>query len=206
MLTFWKHIQLTRHGFCGWSLGQGSGRWASQQRPEPTPFVHGKPHKWLWVSRQHLHCACSTHGTLSQHQKGKGGGGKKVYAVESASKSRLINSENRRVLVGDLQQRAWWAACASAHKGSKKHPLRAFPGSVRQWAMHPLGTSCSAWPMFVMLNIHLWFPRVGFYTCGQKHEQLNIQLPENSCSRETGESREDILSSQLPSKADFGGL
>lgn len=42
----------------------------------------------LWVSRQHLHWACSTHGTLSQHEKGKGGGGKKVYADESASKVR----------------------------------------------------------------------------------------------------------------------
>lgn len=40
----------------------------------------------LWVSRQHLHCTCSTHGTLSQHEVGKGGEGKKVYADESASK------------------------------------------------------------------------------------------------------------------------
>lgn len=141
-------------------------------------------------------CTCSIHGILSQHKKGKGGGGKKVCADESASKSRLINSESRQVLVGDLQPRAWWTVCASAHKRSKKylrHLLRLFPGSVRQCAIHPLSTSCSAWPMFVMLKIHLWFPWVAFYTGGQKHEQLNIQQTENSCSRETGESREDIL-------------
>lgn len=143
----------------------------------------------LWVSRQHLHCTCSTHGTLSQHEKGKGGGGKKVNADESASKSRLINCESRQVLVGDLQQRAWWTVCASAHKGSKKHPPRPFSGSVRQWAMHLLGTSCSAWPTFVMLKIYLWFPWVAFYTCGQKHEQLNIQQPENTCSKQDSEEK-----------------
>lgn len=60
----------------------------------------------LWVSRQHLHCSCSIHGSLSQHEEEKGGGGKKVYADESASKSTLINFENRQVLVGDLQQKA----------------------------------------------------------------------------------------------------
>lgn len=55
----------------------------------------------LWVSRQHLHCTCSIHGTLSQHEEGQGGGGTKVEADESVSKSRVINSESRQVLVGD---------------------------------------------------------------------------------------------------------
>lgn len=31
----------------------------------------------LWVIRQHLHCVCSIHGSLSQHEEKKGGGGKK---------------------------------------------------------------------------------------------------------------------------------
>lgn len=84
----------------------------------------------LWVSRQHLHRTCSIHGSLSQHEEGKGGGGKKVCADESASKSRLINSESRQVLVGDLQQRAdeWHV---SVHTGGARkvpdilpdHPL-----------------------------------------------------------------------------------
>lgn len=160
----------------------------------------------LWVSRQHLHCTCSTRGSLSQHEEGKGGGGKKVYADESASKSTLINSESRQVLVGDLLQRAWWMACPSACKGSKKRPrrpLRPFPSSMRQWAMHPLGTKCSAWPTFVVLIIHLWFPWVAFYTGGQKHMQLKrsqkIPAPEKQ------ESQQEISSAPTchPKQAGF---
>lgn len=123
-------------------------------------------------------------------RKSKGvGERKRVYADESASKSTLINFENRQVLVGDLQQKACWMVCASARKGNKKnlgHPLRPFPSCISQWARHPLCTKCITWPMFAMPKIHLLFPLVAFYTYGQKNEQLRIQQPDNNWSGEKG--------------------
>lgn len=43
-IDIWKHIQLTRRGFCGWRLGYESRRWACQQLHVWTPFLHGKSH------------------------------------------------------------------------------------------------------------------------------------------------------------------
>lgn len=43
-IDIWKHIQLTRRGFCGWRLGHESRRWACQQPHVWTPFSHGKSH------------------------------------------------------------------------------------------------------------------------------------------------------------------
>lgn len=112
---------------------------------------------------------------------------KRVYADESASKSTLINFENRQVLVGDMQQKACWMVCASARKGNNKHsghPFRPLPRYISQWASHPSCTRCISWPMFFMTKVHLLFPWVVFYTYGWKNEYHNIQHSHDSWSGE----------------------
>lgn len=142
---------------------------------------------------------------LSTRKRKGVGERKRLYADESASKSTLINFENGQVLVGGLQRKTCWMACASECKGNKKysgHPLRSFPGYMSQWTRHLIRTKCIAWPMFATPKVHLLFPWVAFCTYGQKNEQLNIQQPDNNRSGEKGWSRGDIRCSHQPSRAE----
>lgn len=142
---------------------------------------------------------------LSMRKRKGVGERKRAYADENATKSTLINFENRQVLVGDLQQKTCWMACASACKGNKKysgHPLRLFPSYMSQWTRHLLLIKCIAWPMFATPKIHLLFLWVAFCTYGLKNEQLNIQQPDNNWSGGKSWSRGDICCSHQPPRAD----